>query len=94
MISDRGCDYRGEDKQLQVGKQVKAYWCRDGFYYQGEGVITQLKRDKVTVQLQKRVAWSDDYKAGRSISLPRVTDSTRWNSRNCVRLLEKVPVVG
>jgi len=93
MISDSSCDYLGEDKQLQVGRQVKAYWCKDGFYYQGEGIITQLKRDKVIVQLQKRVAWSDDYKAGRSISLPRITDSIRWNSRNCVRLVKKTAVV-
>lgn len=94
MVNDSSCDYRGEDRQLQVGKQVKAYWCKDGFYYQGEGVITQLNRDKVTVQLQKRVAWSDDYKAGRCISLPRVSDSARWNTRNCVRLTKKVPIVG
>jgi len=93
MISDSSCDFRGEDKQLQVGKQVKAFWCKDGFYYQGEGVITQLKRDNVTVQLVKRVAWSDDYKAGRSICLPRISDSIRWNSRNCVRLLKRAPVV-
>ena len=92
MVSDSSCDYRGEDKQLQVGKQVKAYWCKDGFYYQGEGVITQLKRDHVTVQLVKQVAWSDDYKVGRSINLPRISDNIRWNSRNCVRLLNKVPL--
>ena len=92
MVSDSSCDYRGEDKQLKVGKQVKAYWCKNGFYYQGEGIITQLKRDNVTVQLQKRVAWSDDYTVGRIINLPRITDSIRWNSRNCVRLIKKLPL--
>ena len=90
MVSGTNCDFLGEDKQLKVGKQVKAYWCKDGFYYQGEGIITGLQRDNVTVQLQKRVAWSDDYTIGRSICLPRITDSIRWNSRNCVRLLKKM----
>ncbi len=92
MISNTSFDYRSEDKQLKVGKQVKAYWCKDGFYYQGEGVITQLMRDKVTVQLQKHVARSDDYKAGRTICLPRVSDGDHWNSRNCVRLVRKIPI--
>ncbi|SHJ29061.1 hypothetical protein SAMN02745165_01998 [Malonomonas rubra DSM 5091] len=90
MTSDSSCDFRNEDKQLKVGNQVKAYWCKDGFYYQGEGIITQLQRDNVTVQLQERVAWSDDYTAGRSIRLPRINDSVRWNARNCVRPLKKV----
>lgn len=94
MVSDSGCDYRSEDRELKVGKQVKAYWCKDGFYYQGEGVITQLSRENVTVKLQAQVAWSDDYKAGHSICLPRITDSIRWNSRNCVRPLKKVPAIG
>ena len=89
MVSDTSCDYRSEDKKLQVGKPVKAYWCKDGFYYQGEGVITQLGRDNVIVQLKKRVAWSDEYKIGRNISLPRVTNSIHWNTRNCVRLIQK-----
>jgi hypothetical protein len=92
MVSDRSCDFLGEDRQLKVGKQVKAYWCKDGFYYQSEGVITQLCRNSVTVQLQKEVAWSDDFTIGRSICLPRVTDSIRWNNRNCVRLINKLPL--
>lgn len=92
MVSDSSCDYRGEDKQLEVGKQVKAYWCKDGFYYQGEGIITQLNRDNVTVKLQKRVDWSDDFKIGRCISLPRISDSIRWTTRNCVRLIKKLPL--
>ena len=92
MISDNSCDFLNEDKKLRVGKQVKAYWCKEGFYYQGEGVITQLTRDNVMVQLQKRVAWSDDFTIGRTIRLPRISDSIRWSSRNCVRLIGKVPV--
>jgi len=94
MISDTGSDYLSEDKKLQVGKRVKAYWCKDGFYYQGEGVILQLARDKVTLQLQTRIAWSDDYTAGKTISLPRISDSIHWSSRNCVRLLKKLPLAG
>ena len=92
MLNERNCDYLSEDKKLQVGKQVKAYWCKDGFYYQGEGVITQMGRDNVSVQLQKRVAWSDDYTIGHTIRLPRISDSIRWSNRNCVRLISKVPV--
>lgn len=93
MVSNSSCDFLGEDKQLKVGKQVKACWSKDGFYYQSEGVITKLSRDKVTVQLQKRVAWSDDYTIGRSICLPRIHDSRTWNSRNCVRLIKKLALV-
>ena len=88
MISNSGYDYINEDRQLTVGKLVRAYWCRNGFYYQGEGVITRLCRDKVTVQLQKQVAWSDDYRAGKTVQLPRISDITRWSSRNCVRPLK------
>lgn len=94
MTSDTSYDYLSEDRQLCVGNRVKAYWCKDGFYYQGEGVIVQLARDKVSVELQQRVAWSDDYKAGKTIQLPRVNDKTRWSSRNCVRLLRKSSSVG
>jgi len=81
--------FLGEDQQLQVGKQVKAFWNKDGFYYQGEGIITQLGRDNVTVKLQKRVEWSDDFTAGRSVRIPRVHNSIDWNTRNCVRLIRK-----
>jgi hypothetical protein len=94
MVSDSSCDFLSEDKKLTVGKQVKAYWCKDGFYYQGEGLITQLGRDTVTVQLQKRVAWSDEFTAGRTIRLPRISDSIHWSTRNCVRLLRKIPLAG
>lgn len=90
MVSETSCDFLGEDKSLKVGKQVKAFWCKDGFYYQSEGVITQLSREKVTVQLQKRVAWSDDYTIGRTISLPRISDRIHWSTRNCVRLIKKL----
>lgn len=90
MISESGCDFMGEDKRLKVGKQVKAYWCKEGFYYQGEGVITQLARDKVTVQLQEQVAWRDDLSVGDTISLPRINDSIHWSTRNCVRLQKKL----
>lgn len=94
MISETSCDFLNEDKQLQVGKKIKAYWCKDGFYYQGEGVIVKLARDKVSVQLQQGVAWSDDYTIGRTISLPRILDSIHWSTRNCVRLLKKMPLTG
>lgn len=94
MVSETSCDFLGEDKKLKVGKQVKAYWCKDGFYYQGEGVITQVCRDNVTVQLQKRVAWSDDFTTGKTIRLPRISDSIHWSTRNCVRLPKKLPLAG
>jgi len=94
MISDTGCDFLSEDRQLRVGKRVKAYWCKDGFYYHGEGVIVQLARDNVSVQLQQRVDWSDDYTVGRTIRLPRISDRIHWSSRNCVRLLRKLPLAG
>lgn len=94
MISGTGSDYLSEDKKLQVGKQVKAYRCKDGFYYQGEAVIVQLGRDKVSVQLQQRVAWSDDYTIGRTICLPRISDSIHWSTRNCVQLPQKLPLAG
>lgn len=94
MVSENSCDFLGEDKQLKVGKQVKAYWCKDGFYYQGEGVITGMSRDNVTVQLQKRVAWSDDYTTGKMIRLPRISDRTHWSTRNCVRLIKKLALTG
>lgn len=94
MVSESSCDFLGEDKRLKVGKQVRAYWCKDGFYYQGEGVITQLAREKVTVQLQKRVAWSDDFTIGRTICLPRISDNIHWSTRNCVRLEKRLPMTG
>ena len=94
MISDTGCDFLSEDRQLQVGKNVRAYWCKDGFYYQGEGVIVHLSRDHVSVQLKQRVAWSDDYTAGKTICLPRINDRIRWSTRNCVRPLRKLPLAG
>ncbi len=86
MISESGVDFQGEDRQLKVGKDVKVFWCKDGFYYQGEGVIVQLSRGEVAVRLQKRVAWSDDFRAGQLVRVPRVSDSRRWSARNCVRL--------
>lgn len=89
MVSYGNCDYLNEDKQLTVGRTVRAYWCKDGFYYQSEGIITSLCRDKVTVKLQKQVAWSDDYRIGNTIQVPRISDSIRWSSRNCVRPLKK-----
>ena len=89
MTSDTSYDFLSEDKKLQIGKQVRAYWYKDGFYYQGHGVIVQLGREQVSVQLQQRVAWSDDYQAGKTINLPRVSDSIHWSSRNCVRLISK-----
>ena len=94
MVSENSCDFLGEDKRLTVGKQVKVYWCKDGFYYQGEGVITQLARDNVTVQLQKRVDWSDDFTIGRTINLPRISDRIHWSTRNCVRLQKKLSTTG
>jgi len=90
-MQSSSCDYHSEDKQLKVGKPVKAYWHKDGFYYQGEGIITQLQRDNVTVQLQEPVAWSDDYRVGRCVQVPRINDSVHWNARNCVRPLKKGP---
>ena len=92
MVSDSSCDFLSEDKQLKVGKQVRAYWCKDGFYYQGEGVITRISRNNVTVQLQERVAWSDDFRVGRTVHLPRISDSIHWSARNCVRLKKKLPL--
>ena len=94
MISETGCDFLSEDKQLRVGKQVRAYWCKDGFYYQGQGVIVQLARDNVSVQLQQQVAWSDDYRVGRTIRLPRIIDSIHWSSSNCVRLPQNQALPG
>jgi hypothetical protein len=94
MTSDSGCDFLSEDRQLQVGRAVTAYWCKEGFYYQGEGVIVQLARDKVSVQLQQQVAWSDDFTAGRIICLPRISDSSHWSASNCVRLPKKHPLAG
>ena len=94
MISDTGCDYRNEDKQLKVGKRVTAYWCKEGFYYHGDGQIVQLTRDKVAVQLQQKVAWSDDYTSGKTITLPRISDGIHWSSRNCVRPLKRVALAG
>ena len=93
MVSDTGCDFLEEDKQLKVGKKVKAYWCKQGFYYQGEGVITRLARDNVSVRLQQQVAWSDEYSAGRTICLPRINDSIHWSTRNCVRPITPHPPV-
>jgi len=90
MISDTGCDYLSEDRQLRLGQTVKAFWCKDGFYYQGEGVISQLARDRVEVRLQQQVAWSDEFTIGRIICLPRISDRVRWSSRNCVRPLKKL----
>jgi len=90
MVSESSCDFLSEDKKLKVGKQVKAYWCKDGFYYQGEGVITKMSRDSVTVQLQKQVDWSDDFTSGKTLCLPRISDSIHWSTRNCVRLPKKM----
>lgn len=92
MISDTSTDYLNENKQLKIGKRVMAYWCKNGFYYHGEGVITKLGHDKVSVQLQQRVAWSDDYKIGKTLELPRISEAIHWSSRNCVRLLKKQPL--
>ena len=94
MISHTGCDFLSEDKQLQVGQRVSAFWCKDGFYYQGEGVIIQLTRDRISVQLQKPVAWSDDFTVGRTINLPRISNRTHWSTRNCVRPLRKLLLAG
>jgi len=94
MISETGCDFQSEDKQLRVGKRVRAFWCKDGFYYQGEGVIVQLARDSVSVQLQQRVAWSDDFTIGRTLRLPRISECIHWSPSNCVRLLKKLPLAG
>ena len=94
MISETGCDYLSEDKQLRVGKRVRAFWYKDGFYYQSEGQIVQLARDHVGVQLQERVAWSDEFSVGRTIRLPRITDPIHWSSRNCVRLPKKFALAG
>ena len=94
MISNTGCDYLSEDKQLRVGKRVRAFWCKDGFYYRGEGEIVTISRDNVSVQLQEQVAWSDDFTVGRTIRLPRISDRIHWSSRNCVRLQKKLPLGG
>jgi len=90
MVSNTECDFLGEDRQLQVGQRVRAFWCKDGFYYHGEGMIIQLTREHISVQLQKSVAWSDEFKVGRTISLPRITNPTHWSTRNCVRPLKKM----
>ncbi len=94
MVSETGVDFQGEDKLLKVGKQVKAFWCKDGFYYQGEGVIAQVTRSEVSVRLQQQVAWSDDFKSGQLIRIPRISDSRRWSARNCVRLPRKYALAG
>ncbi len=94
MVSETGSDFLGEDRQLTVGKQVKAFWCKDGFYYRGEGVIVQLTRGEVAVRLQKKVAWSDDFRAGQLVRVPRVSDSLRWSARNCVRLPRRYALPG
>lgn len=90
MVSDTECDYLGEDKRLAVGKQVMAFWCKEGFYYHGEGIIVKIARDNVTVQLQQQVDRSDEFTIGQTIRLPRIRDSIHWSSRNCVRLKKKM----
>jgi len=94
MISNSGCDFLSEDRILQLGHKVRAFWCKDGFYYQGEGVIVELVRDQVLVQLQQQVAWSDEFTVGRTIRLPRISDRTHWSTRNCVRPLKNLRLAG
>lgn len=81
-------DQKTEDSRLAIGQKVTAYWNCLGFYYRGLGRIVALDHFRVTVRLLAPVGQNREFQKGDCIDLPRISDQTRWTSRNRVRLRE------
>lgn len=75
-----------EDRRLEPGSTVTAFWRREGWAYRARGIITGIDRQSVTVRLREAADGSGRYPSGALVSLPRFCDHTAWTSDNCVRL--------
>ncbi|NOY14131.1 MAG: hypothetical protein GXP51_10815 [Deltaproteobacteria bacterium] len=78
-------DLSRSDQQLTLHKEVIAYWTAAGFAYSGEGEVTALDRDSVTIKLLEPADSNGEYPRGKRIKIPRFADQTRWSSHNRVR---------
>jgi len=78
-----------EDEKLAVGATVTAHWVEDGCVRHGRGRIIALQPRQVRVELQASLDPLRGSRSGRSLELPRISDSSCWSTERCVRIVPR-----
>jgi len=78
-----------EDEKLTIGAAVTAHWVEDGCVRHGRGRITALQPRRVRVELLGQTDFPRSSRSGRSLELPRISDSSCWSSEQCVRIVPR-----